>query len=157
MPTLRNVGYILIVLAVVLVSLVVRAEPLPRTGYRWRLARTDIPGWNWEGAPPQTGTWIAVPKALGLTDTKFMKPDAGTVRLKTQPELDADAASAAANLQTSQRVSRLSEFVAARDSLAGLQAARSEMNGTKILTRIDARIAAAQTVRDVAFAALRDL
>ena len=91
------------------------------------------------------------------TNSDLLTIDAGAGRIKTQGELDADAATEAADLQTSQRVNRLSEFVAARDSLASLQAARAEMNGTKILTRIDARIAAAQTRRDTAFAALADL
>jgi len=154
MPSPRNLVYALIVAAAAGVAW---AAPLPKVGYRWRWARTDAPGWSMDGAPPSKGTWVAVPGALGLTDTGFMKPDAGTVRLKSQAELDAEAAAAAANLQVSQRVSRLTEFVNARAALADLVSARSEMDGVKILTRIDARIVTAQARRDAAFAALRDL
>ena len=153
MPSLRNAIYAMLV--VLAVPAAYATEPAgPYGGWKWAHAKNGFT--QRTGAAGKPG-WGKVPAQLAGTNSDLLTIDAGTVRIKTQGELDADAATEAADLQTSQRVNRLSEFVAARDSLASLQAARAEMNGTKILTRIDARIAAAQTRRDTAFAALADL
>lgn len=158
MPTLRNVALTLSLLVCAVALSTAHAEPLPRQGYVWRWARSDAAGWCADGAPPKVGTWVAIPEALRALNSKALTVDGGAVRLKTQPELDTEAATKAASDLVVVRTGRLSEFLAARDSLESLLAAKAEMvTGAKVLTRIDARITAAQARKADAFAVLKDL